>query len=95
MPQPETGDQLLGFGERAVDHCAFVTGETHAGAFAARLQAFAGEEDAGLGQFLVVVAHGGQQFGAGHDAGFGVFARLDDDHETHGVVSAGCGIVHL
>jgi len=39
LPQPITGDQLLGFGERAVDHRAFVTGETHAGAFAAGVQA--------------------------------------------------------
>ena len=84
LPQPVAGDQFLGFGEGAVDHRALVAREAHAGALAAGVQAFARDEDAGLGQFFVVIAHGGQQFVAGHDAGFGVLTGFDDDHESHG-----------
>ncbi len=55
-----------------VDHPCVCRLKTYASALAARVQTFAGEEDAGLDQFFVVIAHGGQQFRAGHDAGFGV-----------------------
>ncbi|MNG12203.1 hypothetical protein D3C84_958000 [compost metagenome] len=61
----------------------------HAGAFAAGLQAVAVDEDAGLGQFLVEIAHRGHQFFAGQDAGFGLRAGFHKNHESHGLVSAG------
>ena len=38
---------------------------------------------AGFDEFFVVLAHGGQEFWAGKDAGFGIFGGFDDDHETH------------
>jgi hypothetical protein len=53
-------------------------------ALRARLQAVGVEQHAGLGQLLVVIRHRGEDFLARHPAGFRVFARLDDDHETHG-----------
>src|SRR5512142_2156492 len=50
LPQPETGDELLGFGKRPVDDQALVAAEADARAAGARVQAFAGEHHAGLDQ---------------------------------------------
>src|SRR3954470_14909243 len=43
LPDPEAGDELLGFGEGAVGDDALVADEFHAGALGAGLQTFAGE----------------------------------------------------
>ena len=87
LPEPEAGDQLLGLGERAVDHRALRAREPHPRALRARLQALAGQHDAGLHQLLVELAHLCEQLGAGHHAGFRALVGLDDDHEPHGVAS--------
>src|SRR5205085_11411503 len=65
----------------AVDDRALVAGEPHARALGAGLQTLTGEHDAGLRHLFVVLAHGVEQFGARHDPGFAVLARLDDQHE--------------
>ncbi|MNI83658.1 hypothetical protein D3C73_1404900 [compost metagenome] len=53
------------------------------------MQALTGEQDAGLDQFFVVVAHRSQQLLARHLAGFGILAGLHNDHESHGGFSIG------
>src|SRR5215471_18006636 len=83
LPQPEAGDQFLGLGERAVDDAALVIGELDAHALRARMQALAGQHDAGLDQFLVETAHVGQQLLARHLAGLAVLGCLDHDAESH------------
>src|SRR3546814_12099279 len=50
LPDPVAGDELLGLGERAVDHGAVLAVELDARALAARLQAVAGEHDAQSGR---------------------------------------------
>ena len=57
LEQPEAGDQFLRLGERTVDDGALGAVETHARAFRARLQAFAGEHHAGLDELFVELAH--------------------------------------
>ncbi|MNE83239.1 hypothetical protein D3C80_1800380 [compost metagenome] len=47
------------------------------------MQALTGEEDAGPGQLLVVLAHGREQFRARHDAGFRFLGCFDNHHEAH------------
>src|SRR5882757_1497171 len=47
------------------------------------MQALARFHHAGLDQFLVEFAHGGQKFRTRHHAGFRVLARLHNHHESH------------
>ena len=83
LDDPVAGDQLLGLGERPVDHAALVAGEANAGAFRAGLQAGRIEHDAGLDHLLVELRHFAEHLLRRHPAGFGLLARLDDHHETH------------
>src|SRR3712207_3551072 len=85
LPQPEPGDELLGLGERAVDGAAVAAGEAHAGALGARRQPLAGQHAARLDELLVVVAHGLEQVGRRHLAGFALGGGLDQDHDAHRV----------
>src|SRR5829696_5940954 len=48
LPQPKSGDELAGFGEGPVDHGTAYAVEGHALALRRRLQALAGQHDAGL-----------------------------------------------
>src|SRR5215204_2157679 len=48
LPQPKPGDELAGFGEGPVDHGTAYAVEGHALALRRRLQALAGQHDAGL-----------------------------------------------
>src|SRR5207245_9436616 len=48
LPQPESGNQLLGLGERAIGADSLSIPELHALALRARLQPFGGQQDAGL-----------------------------------------------
>src|SRR5439155_104343 len=83
LDQPEPGDQLLGLGERPVDDGALGARELDARALGARLQPLAREHHAGLDQLFVVLAHGGQELLAGHDARLGLRRGLDNHHESH------------
>src|SRR5438445_3686358 len=83
LPQPETRDKFLGFGERTVDDGALVAKEGHARALRARMQALAGEHHTRVDQILVELAHRGQEFFAWHRAGFGLLCGLDYNHEAH------------
>jgi hypothetical protein len=47
------------------------------------VQALAGQHHARLDQFLVELAHRGEQFAVGHGAGLGSLRRLDYHHDTH------------
>src|SRR5688572_12767706 len=95
LPQPVAGDQLFGLGEWAVDDGAPVAREPHARALAAWLQPFTAEEDAGVDQVLVVLAHRRQQLLARQLAGFRVLARLHNDHESHVRPSVGSTVHFL
>src|SRR6185312_17308761 len=83
LPQPETGDQLLALGERAVDHRALPAVEAHTRAAGAGLQPVAGQHHAGLHQLLVVLAHRLEQRGVRQHAGFAVLVRFHDYHASH------------
>ena len=52
-------------------------------ALRARMQALARFHHAGLDQFLIELAHRGQQFRTRHDAGFRILAGLHNHHESH------------
>src|SRR5512134_3781200 len=60
LPDPEPRDELLRLRERAVHHGLPAALPLEALALRARVQALAGHHDAGLDQFLVVVAHLGE-----------------------------------
>src|SRR4029079_12252692 len=60
-----------------------VAGELDASALRAGLEPLAGEHDARLDQFLVELAHIGQQLRARQHPGLAVLIGLDDDHEPH------------
>src|SRR5262249_26966810 len=86
LPEPEAGDQLLGLGKRAVDDGALVSRETYPHALRAGMKAFSCKHDAGLHEFLVVLAHRGEQFLAWHLAGFRGLAGFHYHHELHGLL---------
>ena len=85
LDDPVAGDQLLGLGERPVDHAALVAGETDARTLRAWAQPGAVEHDAGLDHLLVELRHLGEHLLRRHLAGLGILVRLDDHHETHRV----------
>jgi hypothetical protein len=51
--------------------------------FRAGMQPVAGQHHARLHELLVVFPHVGEELLAGHHACFTLFARFDDDHESH------------
>src|SRR4051812_35653865 len=63
LPDPEPGDQLLRLSEGAVDHARFAAGELDLLALRAGLDTLGCDQDAGLNQLLIVVAHRRQQLG--------------------------------
>src|SRR5262245_2128280 len=87
FPQPKTCDQLLGFRKWTIGHDSFPSRELDSGAFRARLQSFPGEHYAGLGQFVVELAHLGEKLRARHLARLGILAGFDDYQESHFDVS--------
>ena len=72
-----------GIATAAVDHRPFVSRESHARAFRARLKPFAGQQHAGLGQLLVVLPHLSQKLLIRQHSGFRVLVGLDQHHESH------------
>src|SRR5256885_8129801 len=92
LPQPETGDQLLRLGERPVDHRALAAREPDACAFGARLEPLAGEEHAGFLQFLIELAHPGQDLFVRKHARLRLLVRLHDDHDSHWRISSWFGV---
>src|SRR5215467_2394932 len=57
LPEPESRDQLLCFGEWSVDDRGLLPGEPDARAFGARLKPLARQHDPRLHQFFVKIAH--------------------------------------
>src|SRR5678816_1346613 len=92
LPEPKTGDELLGLAKGSVDDGALVAGEPYSRALGARLQSFAGEHDACFHQLLVVLPHRAEHRFAGQNAGLGILRRLYHDHESHRRVSVECQI---
>src|SRR5262249_29200644 len=82
LPDPEARDELFRFGERSVDDRPLAAGKSHPRAFRPRVQPLAGDEHAGLGQFLVEFAHRGKKLAARHNARLGILAGFDQDHES-------------
>src|SRR5438093_2247827 len=91
LPEPEAGDQLLGLGERPVDHGPLPAGEPDPRALRAGLQPPRREHHARLGQLLVELLHVGKDLLVGEDAGLGVLVGFDDHHETHFLPPSGFG----
>jgi hypothetical protein len=60
LDQPESRHQIAGQAERTAAHAARLAGISNACAFRTRVQAFAGQHDAGLHHLLVEFSHGGQ-----------------------------------
>src|SRR5262249_54263465 len=83
LPNPEAGDQFLGFGEWAVGNDSLVAGELYAGALGARVQPLSRQHHAGLHEFFVEPGHLLKDLLAGESAGFRFFACLDNHHESH------------
>src|SRR5215831_14214212 len=68
LPEPEAGDQLLGFSERAVDDRALGAIELYALALGTGLQALACQHDTRFDQLLVEFPHFSQNFFARENA---------------------------
>src|SRR6185369_4726154 len=83
LENPETGDQLLGFGERPIDDRAPGTGKPNARALRAGLQSFRGKKNSCLDEGFVVLPHFGEQLFAREHACLRALVRLDHDHESH------------
>src|SRR6185503_5057110 len=76
-------DELLGLGERAVGDRALAALEADLGALGARVQALAGQHDAGLDELLVEPGHRRELLGAGHPALLVAVVGGDQNHESH------------
>src|SRR5437763_11238949 len=83
LPQPEAADQLLGLGERAIDHAALAAAELDAHALGARVQPLARQHHAGLHQLLVELTHLAENLAARQHAPFRILVRPDDHHDAH------------
>src|ERR671912_2390450 len=83
LPDPETGNELLGLGKRSVDHSALGSGEPHTLALRRRMQPFAGKHDTGFDQLLIEVAHVLQFLLARHGSSFGFWCRLNYYKKLH------------
>ena len=92
LPHPVAREELLGLGERAVDHLALAARERHPHALRARVQAIPSQHHAGLDELLVEVAHLREQLLARHHAGLALLRRLDQDHDSHPVVPPSIGL---
>src|ERR1700731_495931 len=88
LPEPEAGDQLLGFGEGPVDHGPLHSREPDALALRARLEPLGGEQHPGFHQFFVELPHFGKELLLGHNPCLGALVGLDDHHESHCYVSS-------
>src|SRR5216684_3939251 len=77
------GDELLRFRERAVDEAPLSSVVLDAPALFAALQAGGIDQDAGLGELLVIGTHLREQAFRWHLAGFGIPGGLDQNHEFH------------
>src|SRR5262249_33573505 len=83
LPEPEARDQLLGLRERPGDYGAPPAAELDAPPLSARVQSFAGEHHPRLDQFLVELAHLGENFPTWQDARFGLLVRFYNHHDSH------------
>src|SRR5687768_6242094 len=83
LQDPVAGEQLLGLGERAVDHLPVAARELDAGPSRAGVKAFAAEHHARLHELLVVGGHLLQQLLARHLARLALLRRLDHHDDTH------------
>src|SRR5205809_3429581 len=83
LPQPEPCDQLLGLGERTVDHRALLAGEPDASTLGARVEPLAREHHAGLDQLFVELRHFREDLGTRENARLRFLVRLHDYHEPH------------
>jgi hypothetical protein len=54
------------------------------------METLAGQHHAGIGQLLVVFAHGLEKFLVRHHTGFRVLVRLDNHHESHVYLLSSC-----
>src|SRR6266480_4708183 len=77
LPDPVAGDDLLGLGERTVDHGPRAAVEADLGALGGRVQALAGQHHARLDELFVVFRHRPQELRAGHLARLGLGAAGD------------------
>jgi len=83
LDQPETGDQVAAQRERTICRSALRARIFDPRALRGWVQALARLHDTGFHHLLVELAHRGQQFRGGHDAGFGIPARLYNHHKSH------------
>src|ERR1700682_4344557 len=83
LPQPEPGDELLGLGERSVNHGLPPLGEFDTGSLRAGLEPFTREHHPGFDQLFVELAHLGQHLLVGESPSFRSLVAFDQHHETH------------
>src|SRR5262245_39459596 len=83
LPQPEAGDQLLGLGERAVNHDPIAGGKPDSRTLGARMESLGCEHHAGFHQLFVELPHIRQDFLVRQNAGLAVFVGFDQHHESH------------
>src|SRR5829696_408721 len=84
---PEAGEQLLGLGERTIDHGATGAREPHTRTLRRGMEPLTGEHDASLDQLLVVLAHVGQQLLVRQGTALRRLVGLQQNHESHHIVS--------
>src|SRR4029077_4779621 len=87
LPEPVAADQFLGFRERAVDYDALLAGKADALALRARVQAIPAEQHAGFDQFLIELAHFGEELLTGHGARLVFLAGFYQYHDAHRSIS--------
>src|SRR5450755_434262 len=90
LPNPVAGYQFRCVGEGTHANHAVLPGERHTSPLRRRLQPSSVVHDARGDEFLVVLAHGLDQFLARHRAGLGCLGGLYEDHESHGRCSFLC-----
>src|SRR6266702_580493 len=85
LDHPVAAEYLLRLGERPVGHLGLVTGEAYAGARGGWLQPVEPEQDAGLGEGLVVLRHLGDEVGRRREVRCRLLVPLRDHqhHESH------------
>src|SRR5262245_13534946 len=84
------GDELLRLGERPVDEPAPAALIFDAPACGRGMETIGIEQHPRLGEFLMIVRHGGEKVLARHNAPLRVLRRLDDDHESHKFSPCSC-----
>src|SRR5215472_8831634 len=82
-PDPIARDQFFGFGKGSVFDEMVFAGEPHAFTLGAGPQPVGRQQQSGLGQFFVVLAHFAEQFRARKRSGLGFLACLHYDHDSH------------